>query len=89
MSASEGRENALQQPEKASIQGNYAQKIGVNTLQVSLCEFYEVQLSRCLSRYALQAPHRPQRQRQRPRQQLNQQLNQKPQRGSAVQLRLR
>ena len=81
MSASEGRENALQQPEKASIQGNNTQKIGVKTLQVSLREFYEVQLSRCLFRYALQTPHRPQRQRQ--------QLNHQPHRGSAVQLRLR
>jgi hypothetical protein len=38
MSASARRANALQQPEKAAIQGNYAQKIGENALQGSLRE---------------------------------------------------
>jgi len=38
MSASARRAKALQKPEKAAIQGNYAQKIGENALQVSLCE---------------------------------------------------
>ncbi len=39
MSASARQANALQQPEKAAIQSNYAHEIRENALQVSLCEY--------------------------------------------------
>jgi uncharacterized protein YuzB (UPF0349 family) len=38
MSAPARRANALQQPEKAAFQGNYAQKLDDNALQVLLYE---------------------------------------------------